>query len=75
MGAAVLLVGGPVGASDPPAPAPPVAPVPDDLPESGPMYARRTTTDRVGRIVADMADVAAYYASMSPPKLARSPYR
>ncbi|MCP5276822.1 MAG: cytochrome c [Thiobacillus sp.] len=24
---------------------------------------------------ADMADVAAYYASMSPPKLARSPYR
>jgi len=50
--AAVLLSGGPVWASDPPASVLQVPPVPADRPESGPMYATRTSTDRVGRIVA-----------------------
>ena len=54
----LLLSGGPAGAADPAAPAP-VAVVPAALevvppvpPEPGPLYATRTTHDRIGRIVA-----------------------
>lgn len=50
--AAVLLAAGPVRASEPPAPASVEPPAPADWPESGPMYATRTNTDRIGRIVA-----------------------
>ena len=52
--AAVLLVGDPVRASDAPATVPEVPPTPADRPESGPMYATRTSTDRIGRIVAEV---------------------
>jgi len=50
----VLLVGDPVRASDPPATVPEVPPTPGDRPESGPTYATRTSTDRIGRIVAEV---------------------
>jgi predicted aspartyl protease len=50
--AAVLLVGGPIRASDSPAPPPQVSPAAADPTESGPTYATRTTLDRIGRIVA-----------------------
>jgi predicted aspartyl protease len=52
MAAALLLVGGPILAAEPPTPAPQSPPVPADAPESAPTYAARTTTDRIGRIVA-----------------------
>jgi predicted aspartyl protease len=52
--AAVLLVGGPARASDPPTTAPGVATTPADRAEPGPMYASRTSTDRIGRIVAQV---------------------
>jgi predicted aspartyl protease len=50
----MLLVGDPVRASDPPATVPEVPPTPADRPESGPSYATRTSTDRIGRIVAQV---------------------